>query len=90
MQNDKTFNVGSNNTCTINCNYRIAATLRVYTLEKWFVSGIQLYVPSIKVVMMMIMTTTMIMMIIIIITAHENDLCSYLFVLYEAQVTRTQ
>jgi hypothetical protein len=38
MSKYKTFNIGNNITCTINCNYSIAASL--YTLEKWFVSGI--------------------------------------------------
>ena len=33
----KTFNLGNNITCTINCKYRIAATL--YTIETWIVSG---------------------------------------------------
>ena len=33
----RTFKMGDNITCTINCNNRIAATL--YTLETWFVSG---------------------------------------------------
>ena len=36
----KIFNIESNFTCTINCNYRIAVTL--YTLEAWFVSGMLL------------------------------------------------
>ena len=34
----KIFNMGSNIICTINCDYRIPATL--HTLEKWFVFGI--------------------------------------------------
>jgi hypothetical protein len=33
----KIFRMGNNITCTIYCNYRIAATL--HTLEKWFISG---------------------------------------------------
>ena len=33
----QTLNMGSNITCTITCNHRIAATL--YTLKTWFVSG---------------------------------------------------
>jgi hypothetical protein len=36
----KIFNMESNFTYTINCNYRIAVTL--YTLEAWFVSGVLL------------------------------------------------
>jgi hypothetical protein len=38
MQKYQILNMGSNVTCTINCNYRIATTL--YTLETWFASGI--------------------------------------------------
>lgn len=34
----KTYNMGNNITCTIHCNYRIAA--RLCTPEKWSVSGI--------------------------------------------------
>jgi hypothetical protein len=34
----KTFSMGNNITCIMNCNYRIAAKL--YILETWFVSGI--------------------------------------------------
>ena len=34
----KTFSVGNNITCSINCNYRVAAAL--YTPETWFVSDI--------------------------------------------------
>jgi hypothetical protein len=34
------FHVRNNMTCSTNCRYRTAATL--YTLETWFVSGIQL------------------------------------------------
>jgi hypothetical protein len=34
----KTFNIGKNTTCTVNCNHIIAAAF--YTLETWFVSGI--------------------------------------------------
>jgi hypothetical protein len=34
----KTFNIGNNNTCTINCNNRIAATL--CTLDTWLVAGV--------------------------------------------------
>jgi len=34
----KPFNLGSNVTCTINCNYRTAA--EPCTLETWHVSGI--------------------------------------------------
>jgi len=33
-----TFNMGSNITCYINCNYRTAAT--IYTPETWVVSGV--------------------------------------------------
>jgi len=35
----KTFNMVSYISCTINCNYRIAAIL--YILEVWLVSGIK-------------------------------------------------
>jgi len=35
-------------TCTINCNHTIAATL--YTTETWFVVGIDLWIPCIKIV----------------------------------------
>ena len=34
----RTFVMGNSITCSINCNYRIAATL--YTVETWFVSGV--------------------------------------------------
>ena len=33
----ETFNMGNNITCTTNCSYRTAGTVR--TLEKWYVSG---------------------------------------------------
>jgi hypothetical protein len=38
MYKHKTFNMGNNVACTMNCNCRIATTL--YTLETWFASGI--------------------------------------------------
>jgi hypothetical protein len=38
MQKYEILNMGSNVTRTINCNYRIVATL--YTQETWFASGI--------------------------------------------------
>jgi hypothetical protein len=38
MYKYKTFNMGNNITCTINCNHTTTATLR--TTETWFVSGI--------------------------------------------------
>jgi len=44
----KIFNMGSNITCNMNCNYRIAATQR--TLNTCFVAGICLYVRCIKVI----------------------------------------
>jgi hypothetical protein len=31
------FNIGNSVICTMNCNYRIAATL--YSLETWYVAG---------------------------------------------------
>jgi hypothetical protein len=34
----ETFNMGNNITCTTNCSYRTAETVR--NLEKWYVSGI--------------------------------------------------
>jgi hypothetical protein len=37
-QKYKTSYMGNIITCSIHCNYRIAATL--YTIETWFVSGI--------------------------------------------------
>jgi hypothetical protein len=40
MSTCKTFNMGNNITCTMNLNYRTAATQ--YTLQTWFFSGIQL------------------------------------------------
>jgi len=38
-KNKNTFHGQNNITCSTNCKYRTAATL--YTLETWFVSGIQ-------------------------------------------------
>jgi hypothetical protein len=38
VSNYATFNVGNNSTCSIHCNYRIAATL--HTLVTRFVSGL--------------------------------------------------
>jgi hypothetical protein len=39
LAEEEEYNNNNNNiTRTVNCNYRIAATL--YTLERWFVSGI--------------------------------------------------
>jgi hypothetical protein len=40
--------MGNNITCSINCNYRTAAKL--YTLETWFVSGLELYIPYKEVI----------------------------------------
>jgi hypothetical protein len=36
--NNNTINMENNFACTVNCNYWIAAT--IYTMGKWFVSGI--------------------------------------------------
>jgi len=38
MYKHKTFDMGNNVACTINCNYRIATSL--YNLETWFASSI--------------------------------------------------
>ena len=38
MKKYKTYDMGNSITCTINCKYRIYATL--CTLETWFVSGV--------------------------------------------------
>jgi len=46
--------MGNNITYTVNRNYRI--TVILYTLETWFVSGIKLYVPCVKVIKIIIIT----------------------------------
>jgi hypothetical protein len=43
--------------CTMKSNYRIAATL--YSLGTWFVSGVSVQIPCIKVVVMMMTMTVM-------------------------------
>ena len=55
---------GRNNvTCSIDCEHRAAAT--VYTVGTWFVLGISLQIPCIK------MVTRIIIIIIIIITSRS-------------------
>jgi len=52
----KTFNTGNNITCTLNCNYRIAATL--HTSETWLVSNIKVSIIIIIIIIIIITTTT--------------------------------
>ena len=48
VESTKQYDVGNNITCTINCHYRIAATL--YTVETLFVSDMYLQIPCIMVI----------------------------------------
>jgi hypothetical protein len=59
--------MGNNITCIIYCNYRTAATL--CTVETWFVSGMLLPIPCIKVI-------NIIIIIIIIKICMTRDVCS--------------
>jgi hypothetical protein len=61
-------NIGNSFTCTVNSNYRIAATL--YFIETWFVPGISEQIPCVKEIMVII-----IIIILIIIVFNTVKIC---------------